>query len=129
MVEKVSEVSMSVAMKGDSTPDDNALLKNIAKKKKQDEGGENISLAAMLPPGALVRLTTPLAQGEACRKPKSRRQKKSLPPLWALPPKHARPRRAMACVGWLRWSLLARWLRRTQAKTPSSSKKARSPAR
>lgn len=63
MVEKVSEVSMSVAMKGDSTPDDNVLLKHIAKKKKQDEGGENISLAAMLPPGALVRLTTPLAQG------------------------------------------------------------------
>lgn len=63
MVEKVSEVSMSVAMKGDSTPDDNALLKHIAKKKKQDEGAENITLAAMLPPGALVRLTTPLAQG------------------------------------------------------------------
>ena len=68
MVEKVSEVSMSVAMKGDSTPDDNALLKLIAKKKKQDEGGENISLAAMLPPGALVRLTTSLAQGGGLQK-------------------------------------------------------------
>lgn len=68
MVEKVSEVSMSVAMKGDSTPDDNALLKHIAKKKKQAEGGENISLAAMLPPGALVRLTTPLAQGGGLQK-------------------------------------------------------------
>ncbi|WP_435953336.1 SpaN/EivJ family type III secretion system needle length determinant [Dryocola sp. BD626] len=68
MVEKVSEVSMSVAIKGDSTPDDNALLKHIAKKKKQDEGGENISLAAMLPPGALVRLTTPLAQGGGLQK-------------------------------------------------------------
>lgn len=68
MVEKVSEVSMSVAMKGDSTPDDNALLKHIAKKKKQDEGGENISLAAMLPPGALVRLTTSLAQGGGLQK-------------------------------------------------------------
>lgn len=68
MVEKVSEVSMSVVMKGDSTPDDNALLKHIAKKKKQDEGGENISLAAMLPPGALVRLTTPLALGGSLQK-------------------------------------------------------------
>ncbi|MDR3106180.1 MAG: hypothetical protein LBU96_17285 [Yokenella regensburgei] len=68
MVEKVSEVSMSVALKGDSTPDDNALLKHIAKKKKQNEGGENISLAAMLPSGALVRLTTPLAQGGGLHK-------------------------------------------------------------
>lgn len=68
MVEKVSEVSMSVVMKRDSTPDDNALLKVIAKKKKQDEGGENISLAAMLPPGALVRLTMPIAQGGGLQK-------------------------------------------------------------
>lgn len=68
MVEKVSEVSMCVAMKGDSTPDDNALLKHIAKKKKKDEGGENISLAAMLPPCALVRLTTPLTQGGGLHK-------------------------------------------------------------
>lgn len=68
MVEKVTEVSMSVAMKGDSTPDDNALLKHIAKKKKQDEGGENISLTAMLPPGALVWLTTPLAPGGGLQK-------------------------------------------------------------
>lgn len=35
MVEKVSKVSMNVAMKGDSTPDDNALLKHIAKKKNR----------------------------------------------------------------------------------------------
>lgn len=62
MVEKISEVSMNVALKGDSTPDDNELLKHIAKKKKQDEGGENTSLVAMFPPSALVRLTTPLAQ-------------------------------------------------------------------
>lgn len=68
MVEKVSEVSMSVVMKRDSTPDDNTLLKVIAKKKKQDEGGENISLAAMLPPGALVRLTMPIAQGGGLQK-------------------------------------------------------------
>lgn len=68
MVEKVSEVSMSVMMKGDSTPDNNALLKHIAKKKKQYEGGENMSLAAMLPQGSLVRLTTPLAQGGGLQK-------------------------------------------------------------
>lgn len=68
MVEKISEVNMSVTMKGDSSPDDHSLLKHIAKKKKQDEGGENISLAAMLAPGALVRLTTPLAQGVGLQK-------------------------------------------------------------
>ena len=67
MVEKVSEVSMCVVMKGDSTPDDNALLKHIAKKKKQDEGGENISLAAMLLPGALIRSTPSLLPGALIR--------------------------------------------------------------
>lgn len=76
MVEKVSEASMSVAMKGESTPDDNALLKHIAKKKKQDEGGENISLVAMLLPDALVRLTTPLAQGGGLQKTEKQVAKK-----------------------------------------------------
>lgn len=67
MVEKVSEVSLNVAMKEDSTSDDHALLKHIAKKKKLDEGGVNISLSAMLPPSALV-LSSLLAQGGGLQK-------------------------------------------------------------
>lgn len=63
MVEKVSEVSMSVVMKVDSTEDDNALLKHIVKKKKQDEDCVNIMLVNMLAPGALVRSTPPLTLG------------------------------------------------------------------
>ncbi|MBX9488612.1 hypothetical protein J8Z82_11275 [Yersinia enterocolitica] len=75
MVEKVSEVSMNVAMKGESPLDDNALLRHIAKKKKQDEGGVNISLVAMLLPSALVRLTLTLAQGGGLQKTKKQAAK------------------------------------------------------
>ncbi|MFB6324916.1 type III secretion system needle length determinant, SpaN/EivJ family [Pantoea deleyi] len=68
MVEKISEVSMSVAMKGASTPDDHALLKQIAKKKKQDRSSEMPALVAMLPPAMLVQLTTPSARGGGLQK-------------------------------------------------------------
>lgn len=63
MVEKVSEVNVNVAMKEELTPDDNALLEHIAKKKKQDEGSVNVPLVAMLPQSALILLRPPLAQG------------------------------------------------------------------
>ncbi|WP_288478401.1 type III secretion system needle length determinant, SpaN/EivJ family [uncultured Pantoea sp.] len=68
MVEKISEVSMSVAMKGASTPDDHALLKQIVKKKKQDKSSEMPALVAMLPPAMLVQLTTPSARGGGLQK-------------------------------------------------------------
>lgn len=61
MVGKVAEVSLNVAMDGDSTPDDNALLKKISKKKKQEPGGEERLPLAMFPANTLVRLTTALS--------------------------------------------------------------------
>lgn len=79
MVEKISEVSMNVAMNGDSTPDDNALINRIAKKKKQEQGGEPSLLAAMLPPSSLVQLTTRLAQGGRLQKTEKQAVKEDVP--------------------------------------------------
>lgn len=129
MVEKISEVSMSVAMKGASTPDDHALLKQIAKKKKQDKSSEMPALVAMLPPEMLVQLTTPSARGAVCRKPKSWRRNKPRATLRALPQNSGRQSRAMACAGRWRRRLLVRWPERTEAAARSASGKARSMAR
>ena len=75
MVEKVSEVSINVAMNGDSTSDDNTLLKQI-KKKKYEQGDE--LLFTMLPLSSLVRLTAALAQGGIQPKTESQAVKKDV---------------------------------------------------
>lgn len=78
MVEKVSEVSMNVAMNSGSKQDDDTLLKHIAKKKKQQQGDENSLLDAMLQPSALVRLATTLARGGGMQKTEKQAVKEDL---------------------------------------------------
>lgn len=63
MVEKIFEASINVAIRSDSSPDDNALFNLIEKKKKQEQDSESSLLVAIFPPNSLVRLTTTLAQG------------------------------------------------------------------
>lgn len=78
MVEKVSEVRMNVAMNSGSTQHDDALLKHIAKKKKQQQGDENSLLDAMLQPSALVRLATTLVRGGGVQKTEKQAGKEDL---------------------------------------------------
>lgn len=77
MVEKISEVSMKFVMSGDSTPDDNPLLKHI-KKKKYEQGYESNLLFAMFPPSSLDRVTASLAQEGRLSKTENQAVKKDV---------------------------------------------------
>ncbi|AHM72790.2 SpaN/EivJ family type III secretion system needle length determinant [Yersinia hibernica] len=84
MVEKISEASMKVAINIDSAADDGALLNQIAKKKKQKEGGEDSVPVAMLSLDTLVRLTPALAHGGGLLKTEKQAMKQNTPPFFGL---------------------------------------------
>ncbi len=63
MVEKISEVSVKLALKSDSSADDAAFFKRIKKKKQDNPRGDSPMPVVLLPPDIQVQLINTQSQG------------------------------------------------------------------